>query len=67
LRQIVEAGAEGHSVRLSTGLIQFVAADDVAGQWLSSRSARRSAAASSWAGLRAEPVKPIEAAGRGVQ
>jgi len=31
LRQIVEAGAEGHSVRLSTGLIQFVAADDVAG------------------------------------
>jgi uncharacterized protein YbjT (DUF2867 family) len=31
LRQIVEAGAEGDSVRLSTGLIQFVAADDVAG------------------------------------
>ena len=31
LRQIVDAGAEGHSVRLSTGLIQFVAADDVAG------------------------------------
>ena len=30
LRQIVEAGAEGDSVRLSTGLIQFVAADDVA-------------------------------------
>jgi uncharacterized protein YbjT (DUF2867 family) len=30
LRQIVEAGAEGQSVRLSTGLIQFVAADDVA-------------------------------------
>jgi uncharacterized protein YbjT (DUF2867 family) len=31
LGQIVEAGAEGHNVRLSTGLIQFVAADDVAG------------------------------------
>jgi uncharacterized protein YbjT (DUF2867 family) len=31
LRQIVEAGAEGDSVRLSTGLIQFVGADDVAG------------------------------------
>jgi uncharacterized protein YbjT (DUF2867 family) len=30
LRQIVETGAEGDSVRLSTGLIQFVAADDVA-------------------------------------
>ncbi len=30
LPQIVEAGAEGQSVRLSTGLIQFVAADDVA-------------------------------------
>jgi uncharacterized protein YbjT (DUF2867 family) len=30
LRQIVEAGAEGDSVRLSIGLIQFVAADDVA-------------------------------------
>jgi uncharacterized protein YbjT (DUF2867 family) len=30
LRQIVEAGAEGESVRLSTGLIQFVAADEVA-------------------------------------
>jgi uncharacterized protein YbjT (DUF2867 family) len=30
LRQIIEAGAEGTSVRLSTGLIQFVAADDVA-------------------------------------
>jgi uncharacterized protein YbjT (DUF2867 family) len=30
LTQIVEAGAEGDSVRLSTGLIQFVAADDVA-------------------------------------
>jgi uncharacterized protein YbjT (DUF2867 family) len=29
LPQIVEAGAEGDSVRLSTGLIQFVAADDV--------------------------------------
>jgi len=31
LGQIVEAGAEGDNVRLSTGLIQFVAADDVAG------------------------------------
>lgn len=31
LHQIVEAGAEGRSVRLSAGLIQFVAADDVAG------------------------------------
>jgi uncharacterized protein YbjT (DUF2867 family) len=30
LSQIVEAGAEGENVRLSTGLIQFVAADDVA-------------------------------------
>src|SRR6516225_7953954 len=30
LPQIVEAGAEGDRVRLSTGLIQFVAADDVA-------------------------------------
>src|SRR5207248_2876223 len=30
LSQIVEAGAEGDGVRLSTGLIQFVAADDVA-------------------------------------
>jgi uncharacterized protein YbjT (DUF2867 family) len=30
LPQIVEAGAEGGSVRLSTGLMQFVAADDVA-------------------------------------
>jgi uncharacterized protein YbjT (DUF2867 family) len=30
LPQIVEAGAEGESVRLSTGLMQFVAADDVA-------------------------------------
>ena len=30
LRQIVEAGAEGDSVRLSPGLIQFVAADEVA-------------------------------------
>src|SRR4051794_30711599 len=30
LPQIVEAGADGDSVRLSTGLIQFVAADDVA-------------------------------------
>jgi uncharacterized protein YbjT (DUF2867 family) len=30
LPQIVEAGAEGDSVRLSTGLMQFVAADDVA-------------------------------------
>jgi len=30
LSQIVEAGAEGDSVRLSTGLFQFVAADDVA-------------------------------------
>jgi uncharacterized protein YbjT (DUF2867 family) len=30
LPQIAEAGAEGDTVRLSTGLIQFVAADDVA-------------------------------------
>jgi uncharacterized protein YbjT (DUF2867 family) len=30
LSQIVEGGAESDSVRLSTGLIQFVAADDVA-------------------------------------
>jgi uncharacterized protein YbjT (DUF2867 family) len=30
LEQIVEAGAEGDSVRLSTGLMQLVAADDVA-------------------------------------
>src|SRR5207248_8185808 len=30
LSQIVEAGAEGDRVRLSTGLVQFVAADDVA-------------------------------------
>jgi uncharacterized protein YbjT (DUF2867 family) len=30
LSQIVEAGAEGESVRLPTGLMQFVAADDVA-------------------------------------
>jgi len=30
LPQIVEAGAEGDSVRLSTGLMQFVAADEVA-------------------------------------
>ncbi|HEX6697599.1 MAG TPA: SDR family oxidoreductase [Solirubrobacteraceae bacterium] len=30
LPQIVDAGAEGDSVRLSTGLMQFVAADDVA-------------------------------------
>jgi uncharacterized protein YbjT (DUF2867 family) len=30
LPQIVEAGAEGDSVRLSTGLMQFVVADDVA-------------------------------------
>ena len=30
LPQIVEAGGEGDSVRLSTGLMQFVAADDVA-------------------------------------
>ncbi len=30
LPQIIEAGAEGESVRLSTGLIQFVGADDVA-------------------------------------
>ena len=30
LAQTVESGAEGDSVRLSTGLIQFVAADDVA-------------------------------------
>jgi uncharacterized protein YbjT (DUF2867 family) len=30
LPQIVEAGAEDESVRLSTGLMQFVAADDVA-------------------------------------
>jgi len=30
LPQIVEAGAEGDSVRLSTGQMQFVAADDVA-------------------------------------
>jgi uncharacterized protein YbjT (DUF2867 family) len=30
LAQIVEAGAEGDSVRLSTGLMQLVAADDVA-------------------------------------
>jgi uncharacterized protein YbjT (DUF2867 family) len=30
LPQIAEAGAEGDSVRLSTGLMQFVAADDVA-------------------------------------
>jgi uncharacterized protein YbjT (DUF2867 family) len=30
LGQIVEAGAEGDGVRLSTGLIQFVAAEDVA-------------------------------------
>jgi uncharacterized protein YbjT (DUF2867 family) len=30
LRQIVEAGGEGDSVRLSPGLIQFVAADEVA-------------------------------------
>jgi uncharacterized protein YbjT (DUF2867 family) len=30
LAQIVEAGAEGESVRLSTGLMQLVAADDVA-------------------------------------
>jgi uncharacterized protein YbjT (DUF2867 family) len=30
LSQIVEAGAEGDSVRLSTGLMQFVAADEVA-------------------------------------
>src|SRR5436190_17625005 len=30
LSQIVEAGAEGDSVRLSTGLMQFVAAEDVA-------------------------------------
>ena len=30
LPQIVEAGAEGDSVRLSTGFIQFIAADDVA-------------------------------------
>jgi uncharacterized protein YbjT (DUF2867 family) len=31
LPQIVEAGAEGDSVRLSTGLMQLVAVDDVAG------------------------------------
>lgn len=31
LPQIAEAGAEGDSVRLSTGLMQFVAVDDVAG------------------------------------
>jgi len=31
LPQIVETGAEGDSVRLSTGLIQFVAVEDVAG------------------------------------
>jgi uncharacterized protein YbjT (DUF2867 family) len=31
LRQIVEAGAEGQSVRLSTGRLQCVAAADVAG------------------------------------
>ena len=31
LRQIVDTGAEGDSVRLSTGLIQFVAVDAVAG------------------------------------
>jgi hypothetical protein len=48
LSQIVEAGAEGDSVRLSTGLIQFVAANDVAATVAESRSARRSAAASSW-------------------
>ena len=30
LPQIAEAGAEGESVRLSTGLMQFVASDDVA-------------------------------------
>jgi uncharacterized protein YbjT (DUF2867 family) len=30
LPQIVESGAEGNSVRLSTGLMQLVAADDVA-------------------------------------
>lgn len=30
LPQIVEAGADGDTVRLSTGLMQFVAADDVA-------------------------------------
>jgi uncharacterized protein YbjT (DUF2867 family) len=30
LPQIAESGAEGQSVRLSTGLMQFVAADDVA-------------------------------------
>ena len=30
LPQIVEAGAEGESIRLPTGLMQFVAADDVA-------------------------------------
>ena len=30
LPQIAEAGAEGGSVRLSTGLMQLVAADDVA-------------------------------------
>ena len=29
-RRIVDAGAEGGSVRLSTGLIQFVAAEEVA-------------------------------------
>src|SRR5205823_8868909 len=56
LTQIVEAGGEGDSVRLSTGLMQFVAAGDVAAtsrrRWPSSRSARRSAAASSWAGPR---------------
>ena len=31
LTQIIETGADGDTVRLSPGLIQFVAADDVAG------------------------------------
>jgi uncharacterized protein YbjT (DUF2867 family) len=53
MRQIVEAGAEGDSVRLSPGLIQFVAADEVA--------ARRSTAASSWA----DPRRWVSTPGHG--
>src|SRR2546421_3845462 len=52
LPQIVEAGGEGDGVRLSTGLIQFVAADDVAATVAELAIGAPFGAASSWAGPR---------------
>ena len=59
LPQIVETGAEGDSVRLSTGLMQFVAADEVAATVTAASSSagpRRSASTHGRGGCSPPPV-----------